>query len=464
LRTNSCPVVCLGAKKKKSDPDDDDPNSGTNIDWSGLSDAEALLACRAHLQRRNSLGKWTAAEERKRQRRLQQEAAREDPSSTGFFWENPSQLLSAQGSETEITHELSGDSSSPLRENDEFDADHEEEAEDEIWETIINSRSNIEQRVKLPSVTEEEGVTWEFSSPSSREDVGFAFVGDGTTTPLPSISFKNRSEAAKRMFADPVWKKEWYERRWGSDHEKDSEKKRHREEERRLRALFKENFLANPELASMSEEEVGEAIESYLTAKQKRAASRKKSLEERKSTLQRRAVELHEDDRIGSQVVLDKDSLFTPDPAKMEELRQRRAERAAKAYRRRLENAARKKTGVTSKATKEKKKRMQKKSAAARATPREALLRIESALDELGDDRRLPDSIIADVKLILKPAKLPKRKDLLRRILNDVFDLRGKCVPVMSDAKKMMFVTKCTIDDLGAFVLDNLAHHRSEDT
>ena len=60
---------------------------------------------------------------------------------------------------------------------------------------------------------------------------------------------------------------------------------------------------------------------------------------------------------------------------------------------------------------------------------------------------------------MLKPGRLGRRRDVLRRILNDCFDLRGKCVP-SSDVDKegdLLFVTKCTIDELGSFVLSKMS-------
>jgi hypothetical protein len=82
-------------------------------------------------------------------------------------------------------------------------------------------------------------------------------------------------------------------------------------------------------------------------------------------------------------------------------------------------------------------------------SPKEALLRVSADLDL----QRLPT--IQDVVVMLQPQKLGRRKDLLRRILNEHFDLRGKCVPDNFDEPNgsCHFVTQVPIDHLGKFVI-----------
>jgi len=105
-------------------------------------------------------------------------------------------------------------------------------------------------------------------------------------------------------------------------------------------------------------------------------------------------------------------------------------------------------------------------------SPMQAILRIDMALDQ-----NLTPSTI-DVETILKPGRLGRRRSLLRRILSECFDLRGKCVPRLVDRKndfrnynevdlgepaedatsgeELEFTTKCTIEELGSFVLVKL--------
>ena len=69
--------------------------SQDNNDLEEVSDAEALLACQAYLVRKKKID-WTAGEERRKRRQRVQENAEEDSlfglGSTGFFWEDLSQL------------------------------------------------------------------------------------------------------------------------------------------------------------------------------------------------------------------------------------------------------------------------------------------------------------------------------------------------------------------------------------
>jgi hypothetical protein len=90
-------------------------------------------------------------------------------------------------------------------------------------------------------------------------------------------------------------------------------------------------------------------------------------------------------------------------------------------------------------------------------TPKDVLVRILTQLDSY----QLPP--IADVALILKPPKLGRRKDVLRRILNEHFDLRGKCVSADDPSKELLFATQCSIDELGAFVLLKMQERLASD-
>jgi hypothetical protein len=87
-------------------------------------------------------------------------------------------------------------------------------------------------------------------------------------------------------------------------------------------------------------------------------------------------------------------------------------------------------------------------------SPMQAILHIDMALDH----KVMPKSKY--VEMILKPGRLGRRREALRRILSECFDLRGKCVPdpkaSVGEEDSLLFATKCGIDELGAFVLDKL--------
>ena len=133
------------------------------------------------------------------------------------------------------------------------------------------------------------------------------------------------------------------------------------------------------------------------------------------------------------------DFLFGSEEA-MKEAQRKRSKRATKAYQTRLANqnqnrpASRGKQSIKSVST---------DSLPSEGTPKDALVRAQAALES----NQLPS--IADVELILEPSKLGRRKDLLRRILNEYFDLRGKCVPADPSA---------TNDQLRLAVCDTVLH------
>ena len=86
-------------------------------------------------------------------------------------------------------------------------------------------------------------------------------------------------------------------------------------------------------------------------------------------------------------------------------------------------------------------------------TPRDALFRVELALDE----GKLPQ--LHDLELMAGPAKLPKRKKLLLRLLSEQFGLYGKCIPVANnnnDSGTLRFITNCTIGELTSIALDRV--------
>ena len=65
----------------------------SDIDVDSVSDAEALLACRAYLQRKNRLGLWKTQERRQQGRppSMKNTTTCSD-ADTGFFWPDPTQL------------------------------------------------------------------------------------------------------------------------------------------------------------------------------------------------------------------------------------------------------------------------------------------------------------------------------------------------------------------------------------
>jgi hypothetical protein len=353
-------------------------------DTSAVSDAEALLACWSYLKRRKRLGNWTKFERRKAMKAL---------AKPHYFWED-------EDDEVEIVTD--DDDEDP----DEFEFDM------EAWNPGRDSKNKN-------------------TSPEK-------WFGEFTSFPTePTVARSRRSRAAKKTWQDPEFRKRWQQSRWGGKRSKEEEEERL--EENRVRSLPRE-FWGSPELAQMTEEEIATAIETYVSARNKRSTSRKKTLQERKPAMQLEKTEKR----------LPRDSLFTLDQETSKEKQRLRSERAKKAYQNRMRN---KQEAPPPKRT------HRRAFLPTRATPQDALLRIEDDLD------RGVFPLVDDVFVIMKPLKLAKRKDLLKRILLELFDLRGKCVPVNleeCDCEKS-FVTQCSIQHLGDFVVHLLQTQESQE-
>ena len=422
---------------EKSDLDDCSTIDEEEVDIDSVSDAEALLAVRAYLQRKNRLGEWTQYKQRK-QRREQAARDLQDSSwgsdSTGFFWEDPSELkyFNRKPVEVNMTRVVNVEDEFNLDAEDE-DEEEDDEYEENLWESMSPRR--IDHRVEYYDTEieqEEEDQRLQGSEDYSVFDTG------------PSPSRIRRSQAAKLMWSDPEFKAKWYEKRWGTTSKLTTrEKQQKRQLKKRLSNFQPDRLLANEELTKLSEEEIGEAIRTYVVSKRRRSESTKQTLQKRKEAL----LQPNPD------TPLPRDLLLTQDPETMRELQRRRSEKAKKAYATRLEKKDKGSKKTTTVSTDIRSLAVRKASVSTASTPRDALLRMQIDLEE----GKLPH--ITDVELVLQPLKLGKRKDMLRRILSDHFDLRGKCVPVdpdLPETSDMIFVTQCSIAQLGEFVIQKL--------
>jgi hypothetical protein len=516
-----------------------------------ISDAEALLACRAHVQRRKLLKQskdtsnhqidqnntndgWQNAQWRKTKRLQHAENARQSDA-VGFFWEDPDELayydrrkrphLIRQQRQPSPKQNTSNTSSSidisgsdyyalvvPLSSVSEdgnvedslkhMDADNREydddtvDREDEIWETTVTSprsgvtsESSIFDDTETYSTNEDEDV-WENAhifSPDSHWPNDAARTYYRIDEDTPRQSHMKRSLAAKKKFTNETWKELWYVSRWGrpppsrrnqnsTDHILMKSKTALRKLDERIRKL--EGFLESPELNAMTEDEIAEAITKYVTSYQKRVASRRKTMQERKAALneQYRVGQLQKQNYTLSALSetqpqhsnihytgndttpIPRDILLRTDPLVLEERRRQRALQAKKAYQKRLQNIAKPKT-------KRKKKQSPIPSIAAlpvtpELTPGYSIRHIEWMLDNFLDMPLAFHNVStllelkSHVECMLQSTKLAHRKDTLRRVLSQVFDLRGKCIPTTSNTYE--FVTQASVANVGAFVLHNI--------
>lgn len=370
---------------------------------SEVSDAEALLACYSYLRRRKRLGEWTQQERRQRMKAA---------ASPHFFWEEDLAKIS------KVAVRLNQDAED-ASENDTDDDDDE-----------------IEESVKLrPTSTSSSAEIWSGAFTSFPED--------------PSPSRRRRSQAARRTWMDPEFREKWYQKRWGNKGlDEGRESLEERALEKQVRAL-PSGFLGSEELSSMTEQEIKEAIQSYLKTQKKRVQSRKRTLERRKLVLdeQMRNV-MTQTNSPKDTPALPRDSLLMLDQCSLKEAQQRRSERAKALYQKRIQNRNEKEEG--SKKTSGKHSSTVAKYYPASATPRDSMIRIIQDLDA----GVIPATL--DVEIIMKPGKIAKRRDVLRRILLEHFDLKGKCVPVGVSDEDLAFVTNVSIQDLGAFVISLL--------
>ena len=194
-------------------------NNNHVVDMNSVSDAEALLACRAYLQRKNRLG-WHRAKERKA---LREQAAQEN----GFFWET-----------------LEQSDYRNKREEEDIDFDQGEDSFERL------------ERVSSDDIQEQPGIFTEMpTGPNHRSEI--------------------RSRVKKEQWMDAQFRERWYESRWG-DHVKPTDESK---KQLRLQTKLLEiptAILDSPEFATLTEEEIDEAIISYVVSNRKRSVARKK--------------------------------------------------------------------------------------------------------------------------------------------------------------------------------------------
>jgi len=242
----------------------------------------------------------------------------------------------------------------------------------------------------------------------------------------PTQEHLNRSAAAHRRWNNPTFRKTWYENRWAGRKIKD---KAARKFKAKLQAIGPRQLL--PQLADMSPDEIAYAIETYRTSKLKRIMSYRKTMRERE--LMKEPEELL--------VKLDRDSWKKSDE-ELKTLQKKRSRRQTKAYNSRQRE--RKRRFVFDNHRKPVR------------VPAKALLCIERDLD----CGRMP--LLEEVKVVLKPSRVARRREVMERIVRDCFGLRGKCIPASGNPDKILFLTRCSMRELGTFVMEKIHEKLSE--
>lgn len=401
-----------GSEQDNDSIDDNDNDNDENEDQ--VTDAEALLACYAYLRKTKRMGIWTKHEERKAMR------AAAEPH---FFWEhkdgenfnpNKKRLLDADGID-----------------DYDFDDDEKENDDDDDDDDFLERQYM--------------GSSPDNGTDRQREELLYGQFSSFPKEPEPSTV--RRSESAKRYWSDPEFRKKWYEKRWGKKREE--EERKSEKEVKRVQAKLKSlpgGFFGSNELATLTEEEIEHAIRSYTKGRERRVRTRTKTLAEQKAALDV-VREVPEEDvaatsssSSSSEKILDRDSLLLVDEDALRRAQEERSERSRRLYaKRKLNNPPASK----------KVSNYQVNALPDTSTPQAALRRVTRALD-LGE---FPTT--EDVRLLLIPLKLSRRKEVFKRILNELFDLHGKCIPAdLTDPEsEKIFITQSSIESMGSFVL-----------
>ncbi|KAL7513406.1 hypothetical protein ACHAXN_010453 [Cyclotella atomus] len=421
-------------------------NRADDVDSSNLDETQLLLACRAYLSKKNKL-KWQG-------KKVRREAA---GSNEGLFWSDPDELVYLR------------DRPDPYN--------------------LHDNSTDAEEAFK--STYSIDGLPFE-------DDRVEYSMNPFSTNPLyPSEEHIKRSHSRAHFWSNETWKRGWYQQRW--EGKKVTEVQRARKKAKRRVDSMPSTIINAPEFSSLSEEEVLNATRMYVRAREKMAESKRQlhreRIAQRDEFRQRRAalrregeemarimkttnssrsdiiessvgvpfpnlggtVSLAELRRQGEQMALfmkttnssrlDVERLsFEPSSDMMVELKAKRSVKAKLAYRAR--------NRITrSNDSKDNTKFRQSYSSVQIASDKsiQAIIRINDALD-CGE---LP--CISDVKAILKPGRLGRRKAVLLRILHDCFGLQGKCIPKQVNGNtELQFATTCSIRDLGDYIVSRL--------
>jgi hypothetical protein len=158
--------------------------------------------------------------------------------------------------------------------------------------------------------------------------------------PEPSPEHLRRSKMIQQKFQDPVWKQKWYESRWGNRKRREINEERLQQRLSSVRQVATEAETLAP-LATMTEEEITEAVVEYMKANQKRSLSRRSWVNKKKVAKEQRKSTTTNDRTILKPVETfcekSRDQLLMVNSTALNANRKKYSERAKRAYRTRLE-------------------------------------------------------------------------------------------------------------------------------
>jgi hypothetical protein len=424
----------------------------SEIDVSKISEAQVLLACRSWLLRKHKLD-W-------KEKKRRAEAASSPLNNEGYFWPDPNDLLY-------------------LREDpDPYDLNY-----NETYGEYYGYKRNGVRFLQSTGDTTYSGKSYYEEEPVVEERVSTSKNPFSANPAYPSKEYERRSNARLQLFNNQTWKDEWYNRRWRGKVATPMQKTTEHEE--RLLRDIPNDILESLSFDSMTEAEVSEAIMAHLNANYRKSESRrgnkdKRQVEREAFRVWREQVKQEALNATGNatkSVLLastKEDVLsFSPSIDAMKQLKKRRSDKSKRAFQTRI-SKTQSVPSTTVKITKLPRGSSSKDDEVRHdsndrytvrldnpneveevTSPMQAILHIDMALDHnLWPSQK-------HVEMIMKPGRLGRRRETLRRILSECFDLRGKCVPNPNASgdggeEPLMFVTQCGIDDLGAFVLAKL--------
>jgi len=462
--------------RQESSTLENDEQDDFSDDSASTSDEVALLAARAYLQRKHRV-QWDQKEAR-RVKLLNSLALTRNLSSDsqvtssltpvtdpnikqdgiGYFWENPNELRYLRTGRPRLDFEFT--------DTDGLDFDMIEEV-DNHHDQLRDKRDNVDENDSDDELSE-----------SDFEDEGIF-----TSFPQsPPAQHERHSQARKKLFQDPEWKIRWYKARWGEKASMTGDAVREEQRKKRIEALVESipsELLASSELNALTDDEIEDAISTYIIANRKKSLSmkngymKKKKLTQVKGNQHKPVTNPNEE-----QYPIVTPFIVNPDASedeitKLLEAKRKRSERAKKAYQTRLDKEALKesvKPSVDSVGLRNQSRVMSSlKSKGMSPAIKEATDRINASIIW----GIYPDT--ADIKTILRPQKLSGRKDLLLEVLNKSLGLRGRCVPAIGGSSKdklqrfyshatkedvqhckKKFATLCSLQELGMFIIYKL--------
>jgi len=449
-----------------SSNDNNNDDAANDIDISNINEAQLLLACRSWLLRKHKL-EW-------KEKKRRADAASSPLNNEGYFWPDPNDLLY-------------------LREDpDPYNLNYNET----YAEYYGYKRNGV--RLLTSQDTTYSGKNYlvdEIIHPQVEERASTSTNPFSTNPLYPSDEHIRRSNAKMKLWNNETWKQEWYSKRWEGKVATDEQKLQDKHD--KLLRTIPNDIIESESFEEMSETNVTSAIISYLVGNQRKSESRKSNKDKRqiereafrewreqvkkeacggsKPTEKMTMVELQAklkkaaaarfvdpfESSLARKITASNnirpssnhELSFSPSIRTMKKLKKVRSEKSAMAYQTRLANSKETNTSPSKNITKFYNFN-EPEILVGELTPVQAMLNIGAALDQ----NKIPSPI--DVEIILQPGRLGRRRDTLRRILNECFGLRGKVVPSGIDNEEdseLLFTTKCTIDQLGQFVLSMMS-------